>query len=281
MKTISIASSLVLGAVQLQAGTITVEGTSNLGHKPDFVAVDVQIASECFASEQEVLQATNGAASKIREIMKNHLSTSPDSRDQIIARPGATTRSDRSRYNPETRRIEIACRNGWHSNNSLTVKVADASVWSAMQREILGVVDEYDQMESDTAKVKLTVHAPRPHLYPETVAELKIQAEEQALQDGTRRFKRIQRLCHLSNPTIQKLSTDVSRPVAYSNRMDEAAPSSDAGSAEFQPEFDLIYVRSSWNVTWKFRDNGHGCDAEEAEEAQSAETSSSFNSENF
>lgn len=255
--------SLIIGSLfactPAFAGKVTLSGSSNIGHKVDFMSVDVSIVSECFDTQESVLAATNGAAKKIKEIMKSFVSNVEGSRDQIIASPGLTTRSTKTRYNAESRREEVICQNGWHSSNHITLKVADTNAWPQLQREILSVIDSYqaEEIETQAARINVTLSAPTPQLYPETITKLKRQAEKQALVDATEKFRRLAAQCGLRRSEIEEISSDVSRPLPYANRAADAASEL---PADFEPEFDLIYVRSAWQVAWSFKDNGEGCD---------------------
>lgn len=245
-----------LMASYVYGGNIIVNGEANLGHKPEFIEVKVNIASQCYPSYERVAQVTNGAAAKIRDIMKAVISEDENSRDQVISLPGSTVRSTKSKYvnNQEV----VICENGWHSSNSLILRVANQDVWPQLQLDILEVIDQYNQEDnaSDAATTNLFLEQPQPKLYPETLAKLEKEAHKQAIADASEKFYAIARQCELVGCKITNMS-QVGRVVSpYLDRLearDVAAP-----QEVFEPEFDLIYVRSNWNISWEYTDNGQG-----------------------
>src|SRR5689334_11989948 len=80
------------------AGNINISNFAKIGHKPEFIEIKVNIESQCYPSYEEVTHVTNGAASKIKDIMKNYMSQSIESRDEILALPGSTTRSTKTKH---------------------------------------------------------------------------------------------------------------------------------------------------------------------------------------
>jgi len=225
------------------------------------MSIVVDIQSRCYTSEYDVLQATNGAASEIKAIMESHMNVADDSRDQVIATPGFTTRSTIEEYDVESHRSVVVCAKGWHASNTVQLKIADITMWPKLQREILGVVDQYTSAESGAARTSLYLRQPNPQLYEETSEQLLNQADAMALAQATAKFKRIAKQCELFGNHIVSMQPEraaIAMPHAFL-----AAGSAPNQPAEFQAEYDDIYVRSSWNITWDFVDSGAGCRAEE------------------
>ena len=86
--------------------------------------------------------------------------------------------------------------------------------------------------------------------------EMKKTADREAIADATNQIKDVSDQCKFTSCKITDMSPSAGRVTPYSNRMarDESAGSSPV----FNPDYDYIYVRSAWNVTWDYVDAGEG-----------------------
>lgn len=249
----------------LFAGRLTLSGSKKLGHKPEFVAVDVHVQSQCFLTQESLLQATNGAAQKIKDVMRAYMSTSEGTKDKLIARPGFTRRETITYYNQNTQKQEILCQNGWHMENTIQLQIADGvTSWPALQREVLSVMDEYQDINKDHAALQITLFAPTPSLYPDTLALLKIKAEQQALKEVSDRFYGFANQCgfkkvKMKHVSFSEMFTNYGNP-RYDHRMEKSMTSSSATPIDFNPEFDLIYVGANVSMDWSFKHGDAPCD---------------------
>lgn len=261
-KTASLSSAIaglmlthVIGANPALAGHITLRGSANIGHKPEYMEITVKVESLCYPTSGELRKATNGAASAIRQVMQRAMNTEEGSRDEIIALPGEVKREDVIRY-IEGRSVEL-CKKGWQGENSLILKLANQESWSQLQVAMLEVSDRYSSMETGPARTNLTISQPRPQLYPETLEQMKKAADEKAIVDATEKFKNIKDLCALGNCQLDNIAPVGNViPVAYA-RAERVAMNDD----NFQPEYGNIYVRASWDVQWAFTEQSGGMGA--------------------
>lgn len=245
----------------LLAGKMTLTGKCSKGHAPQYLRIAVDVKSQCYGSDTEVLQATNGAANRIKQIMKSHMSNSADSRDELNAVPGRTTMETVTVYDHETRKNRIVCEDGWSASNTLVLKISSMNEWSSLQKKITAVARENRRRDSrGQASTRITIHSPVPALFPETVKSLKEKAEAQALAKASAQFNRIAMNCGFFQPTI--VSVDKGHGSASPYFSAKRASANDSASADFTPEYGKIYVHSSWNVTFEFVDSGSGCAVE-------------------
>jgi len=235
------------------AGELSIEGHGAIGSKPQYMKVRVDVKAECFKSSKEVVEINKKVASEIKTVLESFRDKDDDSRDQLIVLPGQTTRGTLKEWSNDQNKEIVLCKNGWHSNSSMILNVADFSVWTDLQAQIFEIVDRYEHSrEENKGFIKVTLEQPSPELYPETSHSVPAQADALALADAESKFQLVVKQCGFVHAAKVKLSStlpNAASPRAGKSRGNEPSP-------VLNPEFDLIWTYATWLVTWNFVDAG-------------------------
>jgi hypothetical protein len=247
--------NLLLIPVSL-AGTINVNGVSNIGKTPDYIELKVNSVAKCFNTAKESNDAAQSLSIKLQDLIKRHIDIS--SGDQLVVTTGRSSRKDETTSifdNSSNRnRTVTLCKKGWRSSRSIIAKFSDLEAFESLNPELLDLIDkvELDQRANNNGIITATVDEPIARLMPETTDAMEEQALKEALINASDKFQTIKNLCDLQNASISGISEG--RAVVRPYR-DDTGSGGDSDSLNFA----LQYVHLSYNITFSFDNTSGTC----------------------
>jgi hypothetical protein len=248
MKTLLLSLLTVL-TVNAWAGRTTVRGISNIGQSPDYLELELNLKSNCYATAEASNKAIDELADKLIAEIESHTQSDPD--NIILKSAGISERKDvfKQEYDPKLERdisVEV-CKDGWFGSRKIVAKFSDVSLFEQMNPSLLAIMDTLvnDKLE---AKIK----KPIPRLLPETIRSMEDQALEEALVVASRKMQIMKRVCQLQNVQI----TDIGEAggVARSYR-------DPVNSAPSSINFEDQYVHIGFRITFEFTNTSGSCQA--------------------
>ncbi len=220
-------------------------GEGRLPHKADFVELQIEVHSQCYARPIDAVNATDAAVAKIMGMLSDQLDAN-NSKDDVFSRGGYT--APYSRYDSKSDRT--FCEGTFQKSSTVIMKTSKVDSFAKDFAELQNIV--FTTM-SGPADPKLeqgvtvaSVGTPTPQLYFETRERLEREALADALENARAKFEATaDAACEGADYHVLKFvesSASAGRPIAYA-----ATPEGPAGE-DGAVGFDAIWVNKLLDV---------------------------------
>lgn len=225
---------------QLMAGTITINGISNLKHVVEFVSIRASVQSRCYLDPEAASAESLRVAQALKAKMQEHLDRGGVARDELILSDDSISLGDS--YDGG----QMICKQSWISQRNLVLRTAYLSGLSRLKADLLA----YMKANSPSQNLVIALREPDPALYPETVEKLEKEGIQSAALDASEKFKALAQVCEMSEPVLNKVTKAAAVVRDYSDG--NVAPGDSLG-------FEFQYIHQAWDFTWKFKNTKGLC----------------------
>lgn len=219
-------------------------GEGRLSHAAEFVELDIQVTSECYATPLEAAKATDAAVARIMTLLEAKIDASND-KDGVFSHGGYT--APFSRYDSSTGRH--TCVGTFQKTSSVVLKTSKLDSFAQDFSEIQGIVFETmrepQEGEPERGVTFASTGTPQPQLYYETRERLEREALADALVNARDKFEATAAAA-CKDPKFRvhrfvELSADGGRPIAYGGAPHRGAEGGAVG-------FDAIWINKVLDV---------------------------------
>lgn len=254
MKNFCSSLALLTLSLGLQAGTSTFVGHGTSEGEPEFITVEINVASDCYLSPTAAMKANNKVTAEIQAILKGLLINDPI--DVVRIQGGTTAPSSLTVYSQGE--SKAVCPGTFAQNTSVTFKTANidnfSTVFATIQEKLLEKTIKVSD-ESSAPRTFASIGRPNAGVCAKTSRLMALEATKKAYQHARDQFDAVASLCGIKGD-VEITTFGQAQTESYTRKSSyhaEAAfmPSSDVVALSFDPisESATITVSFTYSTT--------------------------------